>query len=250
LSLSAAWFRAELERWRDRAIDRPTPANVRAYLYLQKIMLDRADGFATVARQVAAGDAYLDAVSERPLAPFAANAVNAAATARRGEVLRELALEAGFLLFVDSRCTLCVRQAQVLASARAQHGFTIRAVSLDGAAPPGLGLPVRADRGRAVRLGVRSVPALFLMRPPDAILPLAQGALDLDTLSTRTLDQAHRAGWIDEPAYAATRPVRRPFATPDPGALEADALGDAQALVAALRQRLGLPADPTLGEPE
>ena len=239
--LSTAWFRLELDRFRDRAIDVPTPENVRAYLYLQKVMLDRADSFARVSQQVAAADPYLDAVTERPLSPFAANATSAEATARRGEVLHGLAESTGLLFVVDSACSVCVRQADVLVSAQRQYGFALLTVSLDGAAPAGLALPVRPDQGQARRLGVVGTPALFLMRPPDVILPLAQGALDLDTLTGRIVDQAHRAGWVDEAAYAATRAVRQPFAVPPPGTLEPDELEDPLRIVAGLRARLGLP---------
>ena len=239
--LSTAWFRLELDRFRDRAIDQPTPENVRAYLYLQKVMLDRADSFARVSQQVAAADPYLDAVTERPLSPFAANATSAEATARRGEVLRALAESTGLLFVVDSACSVCVRQADVLVSAQRQYGFALLTVSLDGPALPGLALPVRPDRGQARRLGVVGTPALFLMRPPDVILPLAQGALDLDTLTGRIVDQAHQVGWVGDAAYAATRAVRQPFAVPPPGTLEPDELDDPLRIVAGLRARLGLP---------
>ena len=240
--MTAAWFRQELERYRDAAIDQPTPDNVRAYLYLQKVMLDKADAFAQASRQAAAGDPYLDAVTERPLSPFAANATSAEATARRAAVLRELAATSGLLLFVDGQCGVCVRQAQVLVAAQQQYGLALLTVSLDGAAPPGLELPVRPDAGQAARLGVVGTPALFLMRPPDAILPLAQGALDLDTLAERIVAQAHQAGWIDAATYAATRPVRQPFAVPAAGDLELAELADPALLVAGLRERLGLAA--------
>ena len=239
--LSTAWFRLELDRFRDRAIDQPTPENVRAYLYLQKVMLDRADSFARVSQQVAAADPYLDAVTERPLSPFAANATSAEATARRGEVLHGLAESTGLLFVVDSACSVCVRQADVLVSAQRQYGFALLTVSLDGAAPPGLALPIRPDRGQAQRLGVVGTPALFLMRPPDVILPLAQGALDLDTLTGRIVDQAHQVGWVGDAAYAATRAVRQPFAVPPPGTLEPDELDDPLRIVAGLRAQLGLP---------
>ena len=248
--LTAAWFRLELERYRDQAIDQPTPENVRAYLYLQKVMLDKADAFARTSQQVASADPYLDAITERPLSPFAANATSAEATARRGEVLRELASSTGLLFIVDGKCGVCVRAADVLLSAQRQYGFALLTVSLDGKAPSGLALPVRPDTGQAKKLGVVGTPALFLMRPPDAILPLAQGALDLDTLTARVVDQAHAAGWVDEAAYAATRAVRQPFAVPEPDSLASTDLSDPARIVTSLRQQLGLPAalTPALSE--
>jgi conjugal transfer pilus assembly protein TraF len=44
--LSAAWLRANLERFRDQAIDDPSPRNVALYLYLQRLVLDKAERFA------------------------------------------------------------------------------------------------------------------------------------------------------------------------------------------------------------
>jgi conjugal transfer pilus assembly protein TraF len=240
IPLSAAWFRAELERYRDLAIDDPTPDKVRAYLYLQKVMLDKAGSFARVSGEVAASDPYLDATTERPLAPFASSAANAEATSRRSAVLEELSATTGILFVVERACPVCLRQADVLEALRRQYGFAILTVSLDGAAPPGLMLPVRSDAGQAARLGVVGTPALYLMRPPDVILPLAQGALDQDTLLTRIVAQAHQAGWVDDATYAATRPVRQPFSVPDPGSLAAEALADPVQLVATLRTTLGL----------
>ena len=195
-------------------------------------MLDKADAFARTSQQVASADPYLDAITERPLSPFAANATSAEATAHRGEVLRELASSTGLL------------------SAQRQYGFTLLTVSLDGKAPSGLELPVRPDTGQAKKLGVVGTPALFLMRPPDAILPLAQGALDLDTLTSRVVDQAHAAGWVDDAAYAATRAVRQPFAVPEPDSLASTDLSDPARLVTSLRQQLGLPAALTPDLPE
>ena len=106
----------------------------------------------------------------------------------------------------------------------------------------GLALPVRADTGQARKLGVVGTPALFLMRPPDVILPLAQGALDLDTLTARIVDQAHAAGWVDDAAYAATRAVRQPFAVPEPDSLATADLSHPARIVTSLRRQLGLPA--------
>ena len=141
----------------------------------------------------------------------------------------DLATSTGLLFIVEGSCSVCVRAADVLLSAQRQYGFALLTVSLDGEAPAGLQLPVRADTGQARKLGVVGTPALFLMRPPDAILPLAQGALDLDTLTARVVDQAHAAGWIDDAAYAATRAVRQPFAVPEPDSLASTDLADAGA---------------------
>ena len=70
--LSTAWFRANLDDYRDPALDDPSPANVEAYLYLQRIALERAGSFAEASAAATVKDPWLDANSERPIATYAA----------------------------------------------------------------------------------------------------------------------------------------------------------------------------------
>jgi len=105
--LSAAWFRANLDDYRDRALDDPSPANVQAYLYLQRIALERAGSFAEASAAAAVKDPWLDANSERPIATYAAQAIDAQAETARTTVLSELAKDAGILFFYQAGCPLC-----------------------------------------------------------------------------------------------------------------------------------------------
>jgi conjugal transfer pilus assembly protein TraF len=240
--LSAAWFRANLDDYRDRALDHPSPENVEAYLYLQKIALERAGAFAEASTAATVKDPWLDANSERPIATYAAQAVDAQAEAARSALLQELAKEAGILFFYQADCPLCASQASVLKLAKDVHGFEIVAVSLDGSPPPGGLESHRTDRGQAARLGVAALPATFLIRPPDLIAPLAQAPLDLQTLGRRIIGQAHAAGLVSDEVYLATRAIRRPFALPtDLGDIPADVLEDPTRLVAHIRRQLGMP---------
>jgi conjugal transfer pilus assembly protein TraF len=66
LPLSTAWFRKNLEKYRDRAIDDPSAENVAAYYYLQRVMMDKAHRFTDVAREVVMSDPFLDENQRRP----------------------------------------------------------------------------------------------------------------------------------------------------------------------------------------
>lgn len=77
--LSSAWLRENLDRYRDAAVDDPTPAKVRAYLLLQRVAMDRASAFARATQAVTLGDPLLDANVERPIASFEAQAMDAQA---------------------------------------------------------------------------------------------------------------------------------------------------------------------------
>lgn len=236
--LTAAWFRKNLERYRDRAIDDPSAENVAAYYYLQRVMLDKAHRFTDVARQVVMADPNLDENRRRPIGTFAANEANRLAGLASEQALFAIAQQAGLLFFFRSDCPYCHAQAPLLKLLEQRFGFKIVAVSLDGRPLPGdLYLDFRTDQGQAQVLGVQSTPALFLIKPPEAVLPLSQGALSLDDLTTRLLTAAHGAGWIDEAQFETARGQRSPAELLPVSAesIAPEALTDPLALIQALQ---------------
>ena len=237
LPLSAAWFRKNLESYRDRAIDDPSSENVAAYYYLQRVMMDKAHRFTDVARQVVMSDPFLDENQRRPIATFAANETNRLAGMASEQALSTVARQAGILFFFRSDCPYCHIQAPLLAVLEKRFGFKVYAVSLDGKPMPGdLYLDFHADRGQANLLGVVSTPAMFLMKPPDDLLPLSQGALSLDDLTGRILLVAHESGWIDDAVFDATRGQRvSPTLIPSPSAVSVEALNDPVELIQTLQ---------------
>lgn len=89
-----------------------------------------------------------------------------------------------------------------------------------------------------------TVPALFLVRPPDDLRPLGQGTLALDQLTARMLSVAAEAGWIEPAEYTRTRPVRTDWTLPVEGTgLTEDVLNDPARLVEVLRPG-GWPSNP------
>ena len=205
--LSAAWLRANLEHYRLQAIDDPTPTKVALYLYLQKLALDKASRFTETFQQVVQSDPYLDETTRRPVGTYA-NLLNRVAGEQREAQLRALAGDVGIWFFYRADCPYCTAQAPVLARLAQRLGLTVQAIALDGQPLPTGHFPdFRADAGQAARLGVVSTPALFLVRPPDGLAPLAQGLLSLSDLEQRLLLAAHTAGWIEAADYARTRPL-------------------------------------------
>jgi conjugal transfer pilus assembly protein TraF len=238
--LSAAWFRQNMESFRDRALDDPTPANVQAFLILQRIMLDKAQRFTDATQEAVAANPDLDANAERPLASFAASRVDQVAAQAEAGLLAHLAQGVGLLFFFRADCQACETQAPVVEMLARAHGFNVLPVSLDGRAlPSGLFPRFSVDAGQAATLGVQRTPALFLMRPPGDVVPLSQGVLALAELRSRVLLQARTAGWVSEEAWQATRPVASRSLAHLSRVLDPATLADPAALVAAVRQHLG-----------
>ena len=240
--LSAEWFRKNLERYRDKAIDEPSPENVAAYFYLQHVMMDKAQRFTDVARRVVMSDPLLDENQRRPIATFAANEANYQAGIASEQALAMVAKQAGLLFFFRSDCRYCHIQAPLLTLLEKRFGFKVYAVSLDGQAMPnGLYPNFRVDQGQGHLLGVVSTPALFLMKPPDGIVQLAQGAISLDDLSGRILLAAKDNGWIDKGVYDATRGERQtPNLVPTPSVMDNEMLVNPANLIGTLQRQSGL----------
>lgn len=207
--LSTAWLRANLERYRDRAIDDPTPRNIALYLHLQRVALDRAEAFADATQLAVQLDPTLDESSRRPSAGFAAQAGDAARSEATRKVMGGIARRAGIWFFFRSDCPYCHVQAPVLELLERMFGLEVQAISLDGDGLPDGSYPnFRVDRGQAQQLGVIGTPALFLVRPPNELLPISQGALALDQLVERVLTIARSAQWITDEEWSRTRAVR------------------------------------------
>ena len=204
--LSVAWLRKHLESYRERAIDDPTPENVSAYFYLQRVMLDKAHRFTDVAHEVVMADPLLDENTRRPISTFGAQAANRMATQTSGRALNLIAQSTGILFFFRSDCSYCHLQAPLLRTLEERYGFKVYAVSLDGLPMPGGLYPdFHVDQGQAIQLGVQSTPALFLLNPPGKVIPLAQGLLSLDELTSRILSVGHGEDLISDQDFETTR---------------------------------------------
>jgi conjugal transfer pilus assembly protein TraF len=207
--LSAEWLRINLPKYLDHAIDEPTPENVRAYYYLNRVWLDKGNKFSDVAQEVVTQDAFLDETTRRPLATYAANEMNRQAGLARADALQEIARQAGIYFFFHSQCRYCAVQAPILKTFAEAYGFAVIPVSLDGQPlPDGLYPDYRVDNGQAQRLGVEQTPAMFLVRPPDRVVLLAQGALAFAELAERVTMAGRQLGLIDDDRFDRTRPIQ------------------------------------------
>lgn len=208
--LSAEWFRKNMETYRDKAIDDPTHENVSTYMYLQRVMLDKAERFAEVSQRVVMADPLLDENSRRPIASFGAFAKDEMSTRGTEKVAKKLAEDAGLWFFYDSTCEFCVKQAGVLKGLINAYGFKVLAIARDGLPLPGGSFPdFTIDRGQAKKLGVETTPALFLVRPGEngGAIQLGQGLLAGDEIIKRSIARAHETGWLNDEEYQETRIV-------------------------------------------
>jgi len=205
---STAWLKQNLPKYREIAIDNPTPENVAAYFALQRLAMDKAQKFARTFQMLPVLYPQLDENIRRPIATFASHAADRIANSGRDRVLRDLAQRVGIFFFFRSDCPYCHAQAPVIAILEKKYGFKIIPISIDGLPMPGGVYPnYRIDQGQAQKLGVTITPTMFLVNPEDEIEKirlLSQGAVSLSDLETRIISVAHDAGWLDDEDYKKT----------------------------------------------
>lgn len=186
-TFSVKWLRENLDKLRDVAIDDPSPENVRAYYYAQRVMLDKADKFATASQQVVLSDPYLDENNNFPYASTARNSVMKLRDSAKKEGLKYLTEKVGLWFFFDSKCSFCSMQLSVVKHLAQDYGFLVKAISLDGKSLPGLDLPVVRDQGQFRNLNLSVTPSLVMVVPPKTFLVVSQGVLSDESADDRIL---------------------------------------------------------------
>lgn len=206
--LSSAWIKEHMPKYLMEAIDNPTVENVKAYLYLQRIAMDRADQYTKASEMATLGDPFLDETVRRPLAGFAVRTVDAASGLARNSLVTSLAKKAGLFVFFSSGCSLCELQAPLLKSLSEHEGFSIVPISLDGKNLSQNPFPsFRTDNGHAEQLQVQTLPAIYLATPDGQFAAVGQGAFSLPELQHRIIVAARREGWISDAEFNKTRPI-------------------------------------------
>lgn len=207
-ALSAAWFRDNLQTYMDRAIDNPTKENVEAYYLLQRVIMDKAQGFTDMAQKVVIGDPILDETNRRSLDPATAKLQETLSGKKRVELFNSILEKAGLAFFFSSDCALCESQARILHFLSERTGLEILPISLDGK-PVGrffADSTVKND-GHAEKLGVTEGPATFLLIPPNKWVPISYGVITQDDIITRVLTVSVDEGLITKDQFDDSRAI-------------------------------------------
>lgn len=217
---SAEWFRKNLQRYKDEAWNNPTVENVKAFMYLQRMAMDRSSQFADAAQLATLGNPYLDESVRRPTATYASQEMDKIAGRARNALLTKLSESVGVFFFYSSTCELCASQVPVLKMIEGK--FATTPISLDGKDLPGNPFPdMKPDQGHAEMLGIEGLPAIVLVSPEGEFAPIAQGALALTDIHQRMVLAARQRGWISEEEFHRTRPVNSEYNLSEIVSLEA-----------------------------
>ena len=183
---SVAWLRKNLPIFREHAIDSPTQENIEAYMYAQRVAMDKSQNFAEATQRVVYADPFLDENNRVPMSSFAKPAFLLSVEKSGNAALNELAKTGGLWMFFDSKCDYCKVQAHILNRVAKKHGFLTKFISLDGKGTPEIPEFVK-DNGHAAMLNMRVTPTTVLVVPPKTYLIVSQGMMAETQLEERIL---------------------------------------------------------------
>jgi conjugal transfer pilus assembly protein TraF len=239
--MSAAWLEENLPKYLETALDDPSQENITAYLYLQRLAVDKSQRFADGAQAAIIADPLLDESTRRPLATFGAKNATAESHHYTRQLLTDLGKDVGVWLFFKSDCPYSDSQAAVQKMLENEYGIHTFAISLDGKGLPSGAFPQFAiDQGQSKDLQVVQTPALFLANPKtNQVVPIGQGNLAHDEMKKRILIASTAVGWLSPEDFAKSRPANGPVL--DPNSLQdvtEDEIKDPQRVIEILRTRL------------
>ncbi|WP_215981862.1 conjugal transfer protein TraF [Marinobacter sp. F3R08] len=204
-AMSAEWFRKNIKKYKDQAWENPTPENVSAFLYVQKMAMNRSANFADVWKQVVSTDPMLDANSTAPTTTSGTLRLKAEANSARKDLLTKMKDKVGLIFFFNGS-QYSMEQARTLDAIQQLYGIDVLAVSTDGSTLPEDALAkVVMDQGQSQVMGVRQVPATFVAFNDNTTKPIGVGMFARPLMENRILLVAQMNGAISDEEYMATQ---------------------------------------------
>ena len=178
----------DLEQARSVAIMSPTPANVHAYLLLQREVMERSSVFADVFQRVVWASPELDyQFRHRPLNSLALRSWDAAKQREQDELIARAAQSQGLFFVFGPGCIHCAQMAATLERLARRHGLVVQAIATDGASHPSFP-GAWPDNGFVAAAKLAAVPALALasVDPADPkVVVVGYGALAATEIERR-----------------------------------------------------------------
>lgn len=204
---SVAWLRKNMQVLMDKAIDEPTPENIAAYMYAQRVAMDKSQVFAEAAQRVVMADPLLDENNRASMATFGRMATMQAESAARDSILKRLKEVSGLWFFYDSECSYCVEMAETMVNFQALYGFESKFISMDGRPIKGVKEWVR-DQGQAKKLELTITPSLVMVVPPNNYYVISQGIMALSDIADRIIIAAENQNMLSQAEIRALHPSR------------------------------------------
>jgi conjugal transfer pilus assembly protein TraF len=180
-------FKKEWEARLHAAWVNPTPANLEAYITLQKELTDRAQRFSQAWMQTIYRNPFLDHTIQNPVNHRARHIYYDQQKERTGDQIRSLAKRYGLFVFIQRDCPYCTQFAPIIQAFVNTYGWKVLVIAVDG--QPHEAYPKAVpDEGLAQQWGVTQVPAVYAVDPTsEHVIPVAVGLTSMDMMEQRLM---------------------------------------------------------------
>lgn len=153
----------QLDTARKTAIMNPTEANLKRYIEIQEVVMNKSAAFTDQWQRVIWQNPQLDYSQHgRPTNKLAVHAYDRQRQIQKAEAIKQLAADNGILFVFRSDCPYCHAMAPIMKQFSVDYGINVMPVSLDGGGIDYYSNPL-PNNGIAQRLGIQSVPAVYVM---------------------------------------------------------------------------------------
>lgn len=204
-------LRAEAQRRLNVAVMDPSEKNLKEYLAINTLMLEKSTVFAQRWKETLWANPGFDHTVVHPNANFAQVALKGEAKSGKEDILKQLSSRAGLVILVQSECSFCSLMAPVIQRLQQETGMETLVISIKGdttAEWP----QSKPDNGIVKRLMTLSgsvptvTPAVFLVdRSGQNAQLIASGALSLEDLKDRLV----QASGLSQPMNSTIKTLPR-----------------------------------------
>jgi len=205
------WIRVNVDGWRDRAGDNPSPENVRAHMYIERIMHAKAQSFAQQATIEAATNPYLD-TSGNQFTVSGGPTIARQISKDNKTKLSNKVLETGVIwIFIDDSCSMCGPYFNMLDTLQSSKLSNLKMYvsSLDGTTPPpypdGSPREYYPANNERKTLSITTTPTTFVYQPQSQEFGLiGQGYMGYEDFLERINLASVEKGWLTTSEYMTT----------------------------------------------
>ena len=174
---------------RARAVINPTPRNVAHAMQLHKFMYDRAQAFGKASKEAVLMYPSLSQQLNFPTQDVAQQIYSKQNTQKQHKAVQQIADQYGLFFFYKGQNPYAQRMGPIVQRFADKHNLKLIGVTMDGTALPQIE-DNRPNRGQARAVGVKALPAVFLVDPDQQqARPIAYGF----TTQNELLNRIHEA---------------------------------------------------------
>lgn len=180
-------YSKELENRLHKAWMHPTQDNIKAYMDMQKDMVDRSQTFSQNWMKTIFTHPHLDETLQNPVNQKARHLQLDLQKKRTIDIIKNLSKDYGLFFFFSSHCRYCQEFAPIVKTFSQTHEWEVLAISMDGVQSDVFKNTV-PDNGLFEQWNVQVLPALFAVNPQTGhVIPVAYGLTSIDEMENRIM---------------------------------------------------------------